>query len=383
MLAFLLCARSQTHGDRMNSFKGFVLKELYHIFRDRRTMLILFGMPIIQLVLFGFAIRNELNDTQIAVLDYAKDDVSQAVIHKILSSGYFMLAERIEREADIEPAFQRGIIKEVLIIEPDFGRKLRSEGRASLRVVTDATDPNTARLLVSYTTAIVGEYTRSLALQPGAVVIVPEVKMLYNPELKSVYMFVPGLIALILMLVSALMTSITITREKELGTMEILLVSPLQPAQIIVGKVLPYLLLSFVNVITILVLSKHLFGVPFLGNLPLFLGESLLFIVTALSLGILISTVSATQQAAMMLALGGLMLPTILLSGFVFPIENMPKVLQIVSTIIPARWFVVIAKGIMLKGLGIEHLWRETLILVGMMLMLLLASMKKFNVRLG
>lgn len=367
----------------MSSFKGFVLKEVYHIFRDKRTMLILFGMPIIQLVLFGFAIRNELDSAQIAVLDYAKDDVSQAVVNKLLSSGYFTLAEHIESEGDIEPAFQRGAVKEVLIVEPDFGRKLHAEGKASLRVVTDATDPNTARMLVAYTKAIVDDYMRSLALQPGAVVIVPEVKMLYNPELKSVYMFVPGLIALILMLVSALMTSITITREKELGTMEILLVSPLQPAQIIVGKVLPYLLLSFVNVVTILVLAKHLFGVPFLGNLPLFLGESLLFIVTALSLGILISTVSATQQAAMMLALGGLMLPTILLSGFVFPIENMPKALQLVSAIIPARWFVVIAKGIMLKGLGIEHLWRETLILVGMMFALLLASMKKFNVRLG
>jgi ABC-2 type transport system permease protein len=365
----------------MKSFRGFIIKELYHIFRDRRTMLILFGMPIVQLVLFGFAIRNELNDAHIAVLDYAKDEASEAVVNKLLSSGYFLLAENIHSEHDIEPAFKRGIVKEVLIIAPDFARQL-TEGKAALRIVTDATDPNTARMLISYTSAIVDGFVRSRALPTDAVTIIPETKMLYNPELKSVYVFVPGLISLILMLVSALMTSITITREKELGTMEILLVSPLKPAQIIIGKVLPYLVLSFINVITILLLAHYMFGVPFRGSLVLFLGEALLFIVTALSLGILISTVSSTQQAAMMISLGGLMLPTILLSGFVFPVENMPVPLQVVSTIIPARWFVRITRGIMLKGVGLEYLWRETLILFGMMLLLLAVSVKKFKVRL-
>lgn len=366
---------------RMKSFRGFLTKELYHIFRDRRTMLILFGMPVVQLVLFGFAIRNELNDARIAILDYAKDEASEAVIDKLLGSGYFLLAETIDSEHDIEAAFQRGVVREVLIIGPDFAKKL-PEGRAAMRIVTDATDPNTARMLIAYTGAIVESFVRNRSLPSGAVTIIPETRMLYNPELRSVYMFVPGLIALILMLVSALMTSITITREKELGTMEILLVSPLKPGQIIVGKVLPYLLLSFINVVIIVFLADRIFDVPFRGSVVLFFGEALLFIVTALSLGILISTVSSTQQSAMMISLGGLLLPTILLSGFVFPVENMPVVLQWISNIIPARWFVIIARGIMLKGIGLDYLWQETLILAGMMVVLLAVSVKKFKVRL-
>ncbi len=365
----------------MNSFKGFVIKELYHIFRDRRTMLILFGMPVVQLILFGFAIRNEVNNAYIAVLDLSKDDVSEAIVNKLLSSGYFRLAEYIESEERIEAVFRRGKVKEVIIFEPQFAQRLRSEGTAHLRIVADAADPNMAKLLVSYTTAITNGYAQELG-QRASIVVVPEVKLLYNPELKSVYMFVPGLVALILMLVSALMTSITITREKELGTMEILLVSPLRPFQIIAGKVLPYLLLSLINVLSVLALARFLFGVPFRGSFLLFMVESLLFILTALSLGIMISTVSKTQQAAMMISLGGLMLPTILLSGFVFPVENMPVPLQVISHIIPARWFVVIARGIMLKGTGLDYLWKETLVLAGMATLLLSISVRKFNERL-
>jgi ABC-2 type transport system permease protein len=206
--------------------------------------------------------------------------------------------------------------------------------------------------------------------------------MLFNPALRSVYLFVPGLMALILMLVSALMTSISITREKETGTMEVLLVSSLRPVQIILGKVAPYMLLAFINVLTILALAFAVFGVPCKGSLLLLILESLLFIVTALSLGIFISTISASQQAAMMISLGGLLLPTILLSGFIFPVASMPLPLQVFSNIIPAKWYLVIVRAIMLKGADFSYLWQETLVLVLMTGLLITASIRKFSERL-
>ena len=206
--------------------------------------------------------------------------------------------------------------------------------------------------------------------------------MLYNPELKSVFNFVPGVMTVILMLVSAMMTSISITREKELGTMEILLVSPLKPFQVIIGKVFPYIFLSIINAIVILVLGYFVFKMPINGSIFLLAFESILFIISALSLGILISTVSNSQQTAMMLSLMGLMLPVIILSGFIFPINSMPLPMQVISNIIPAKWFIVIVKAIMLKGVGIQYIWKETLVLIGMTVFFITLSIKKYKIRL-
>ena len=283
----------------------------------------------------------------------------------------------------MESVFRKGIVKEVIVFEPEFAQRLLKDGKAHIQIIADANDPNMANLLIGYTSSIIREY--QLSMKNSAVLfpqIIPEVKMLYNPELKSVFMFVPGLVAVILMLVSALMTSITITREKELGTMEILLVSPLKPYEIIIGKVLPYLFLSFVNTATIIILARFAFDVPFKGSYILFFMEALLFVITALSLGIMISTISKTQQTAMMIALAGLMLPVIILSGFIFPVSSMPWPLQVFSHIVPAKWFLIIVKGIMLKGIGLEYLWRETLILSGMTLFFMAVSLKKFKIRL-
>lgn len=367
----------------MKSFRGFVIKEFYHIFRDKRTMLILFGMPVIQLILFGFAIRNEITDAKISIVDHSNDYITLEIKQKLLSSGYFQLQDDIEKDADMEAVFRKGIVKEVIVFEPEFAQRLLKEGKANIQIITDASDPNMANMLIGYTSSIIQDYRKNMKNQAKPLPqIEPEVKLLYNPELKSVYMFVPGLIALLLMLVSALMTSITITREKEMGTMEILLVSPLKPFQIIIGKVIPYLFLSFVNTITILLLAHYVFGVPFNGSYGLFFLEALLFVVTALSLGIMISTISKTQQTAMMIALAGLMLPVIILSGFIFPVTSMPWPLQVLSNIVPAKWFLIIVKGIMLKGIGIEYLWKETIILSGMTLFFVGVSIKKFKIRL-
>lgn len=251
-----------------STFFGFVRKEFYHILRDRRTLLVLFGMPVIMMVLFGFAIRNEIEDVRLVVVDASRDDASRAIVDKLSASGHFDVVGYASNRRDVEKAFQEGRALEVIAFEPDFAKKLR-RGSARVQVITDATNPNTASTVLAYTTAVLQNYQAELAatagLSGGSRGVAAEFRMRYNPELQSVYLFVPGLIALILMLVCALMTSITITRERETGTMEILLVSPLHPLQIIVGKVMPYLALSLVNVATILVLAVTLFDVPVRG----------------------------------------------------------------------------------------------------------------------
>tara|TARA_R110002126_G_scaffold20855_1_gene76299 strand:- start:1205 stop:2314 length:1110 start_codon:yes stop_codon:yes gene_type:complete len=368
----------------MNSFRSFVVKEFKQIFRDTRTLVVLFGMPILMLIIFGFAIRNEVNNAKIGILDFAKDEVSREIIQKIGASNAFDISAYLTSYDEVEDIFKKGEVKEIVVFEPDFAKNLIRNKQSSVQIITDATDPNLANIVQSYTSAIIVDYVQEMngngTVQTGG--ITTSVKMMYNPELESVNLFVPGLIAVILMLISALMTSISITREKEMGNMEVLLVSPLKPYHIIIGKVLPYLVLSIVNVITILLLAKFIFQVPFRGGYIFFFVEAILFIVTALSLGVFISSITDNQQTAMMISLAGLLLPTVLLSGFIFPVQSMPILLQLVSHAIPAKWFLIIVRGIMLKGSGIVFLWKETLILVGITLFFIGLSLKKFKVRL-
>lgn len=363
---------------------AFIKKEFLHIFRDYRTMLILFGMPIAQVLLFGFAITNDITNAPIAVLDHSKDVVTREITQKLVSSGYFMLVENLKNSEDIHKAFQQGNIKEVVVFEAGFAGKLQKEGQANIQLIFDASEPNTASMLNAYTTGIVNNYAlQQLAgSNQSKISITTETNMLFNAELKSVYMFVPGVITVLLMLVSAMMTSISITREKEMGTMEALLVSPLKPLQIILGKVSPYILLSFINLVVILLMARFIFLMPVKGSMVLLLLESILFIIMALALGILISTISKTQQQAMLLSMFALMLPTILLSGFIFPIENMPYALQLVSHVMPSKWFIIIVKNIMLKGVGMAYFWKETLIIAAMTLFFIGMSVKKFKIRL-
>ena len=367
----------------MKRFFGFVIKEFYHIFRDKRTMLILFGMPIAQILLFGYVITNEIRNVKIAVYDKSKDEITRKIMQKILSSGYFIFEKEIHSEDEIEKTFKRGIVKEVIVFDEDFSRKLERNKTASIHLIADASDANTANLIVNYTNAIIRDFqAKEISKQIMFFQIIPEVRMLYNENLKGAFMFVPGTMALILMLISAMMTSISITREKEFNTMETLLVSPLKPIQIIIGKVTPYIALSFVNAITIIVLGSLVFDVPVKGSLVLLLAETILFISMALSLGIMISTVAKTQQVAMFISMFALMLPTILLSGFIFPIENMPIILQVISNIVPPRWFIIIVKNIMLKGTGFNYVWKETLIIAGLTCIFIFISVKRFKTRL-
>jgi len=366
----------------MKQFLSFVKKEFYHIFRDVRTMLILLGIPVVQIILFGFAITTEVRNVQVAVLDLSKDISTQGIIHQLQASEYFNVAE-INNPDEIDQVFKKGYANLVVVFGERFHDNLLHTGEASLQMIADATDPNQASTLVNYANSIVGSYLQQLAHEyQTPLQIRPEVRMLYNPQMKGAYNFVPGVMGLILMLICAMMTSIAIVREKETGTMEVLLASPIRPMYIILAKMVPYFTLSFVNLITILLLAVFVLNVPVVGSLFLLTLFSLLFIVVGLSLGLLISNVTNTQVTAILISGMGLMMPTMILSGMVFPIESMPSVLQWISSILPARWYIAGVKKLMIQGVGGMFVIKEFAILILMAVVLLVISLKKFKVRL-
>ncbi len=367
----------------MNQFLLFVKKEFLHMMRDPKTLLILFGMPVVQVLLFGFVLSNEIKNTRIAVLDYAHDAGSQRLVDKITSGKYFDNWKNLYAQSEIEPAFLAGQIKATVVIPEGFYHQIMHNGLAQVQIITDGTDINTSNLISGFLTYIIYDFQSEL-LPPGtqAFRVIPEIRMLYNPQLLGAPNFVPGVMAMVLLLICVMMTAIAIVKEKERGTMEVLLVSPYRPAWIILSKAAPYLLLALVDLVAILLLSVYVLDLPVKGSVLLLFAESALFILTCLTLGILISIQTNSQVAAMMISLGGLMLPTILLSGFMFPVENMPIVLQGISNFVPSRWYYVIVKEIMIKGAGFGAVWKETLILAFMTGVLLLVSMKKFKIRL-
>lgn len=367
----------------MKQFLSFVTKEFYHIARDKRTILILLGIPIVQIILFGFAITTEVKDIRMAVFDPSKDEVTQKIIDKLDANEYINVVSVIDHPEDIESAFRKGKADIAVIFNQHFSDNYRHTGEASVQLITDGIDPNTASILTGYVTNILMAAQQEISVQyKSPLSITPEVKLLYNPGMKGAYNFVPGVMGLILMLICAMMTSISIVREKEMGTMEVLLVSPMKPIYIIVAKAIPYLALSCINIITILLLSVYVLNVPVAGSLTLLFGVSLLFILVSLTIGLLISTIVKTQVAAMLASGMVLMLPTILLSGMIYPTENMPFLLECITHIIPAKWYIVCVKKIMIEGLGFTFVLKEVGILLVMATVLLIISLKKFNDRL-
>lgn len=367
----------------MKQLIAFIRKEFYHVFRDRRTLLILFGIPIAQIILFGQALSSEVKNIGIAVLDEANNTYSQEITHRLQASPYFKLKEPLLRYDQVEDQFKRGTIKAALIFPPDFGKDLYTSSGTSLQLITDGSDPNTAKTVQNYLSAMVASYQQELnpAVQlPYQITL--ENRMLYNEEQNGSMNFVPGVIALIFMIVSTALTSVAVVREKELGTMEILLVSPFNPLKILIAKAVPYLILSLINFTVILLLSVYMLDVPIRGNLLLLYAESTLFIIICLSLGLLISTSTSSQQTAMLIAMMGMMLPTAFFTGFMFPIENMPLVFQGIARVFPSSYYYAIVKKVMLKGLDFSYIWKETLILIAMAVVFLTLAMKKFKIRL-
>lgn len=369
----------------MKQLLVFIRKEFYHVFRDKRTLLILFGLPAVQIILFGFALSSEVKNIQLVVADYAKDLNSQKLIHKMMTSDYLVVQHADLDYKQIETAFRQGEVKGALIIPANFSSDLVHFGRAPVQLITDGSDPNISKTIVNYLTAIVLDFQQQLASPANASLplrIEPEIRMLYNEEGNGSLNFIPGVMALILMIVCTALTSVSVVKEKEMGTMEILLVSPFKPVFVLIAKAVPYLLLSLANFTLILLLSVFVLDIEVRGNIVLLYVESTLFIITCLSLGLLISNIAQSQQTALLISLMGMMLPTLIFTGFIMPLENMPGIFQVISHIVPSRWYYLIVKAIMLKGLGFSYVWKETLVLLGMTTGLLLLALKRFKTRL-
>lgn len=368
----------------MKQFLSFVKKEFHHIFRDLRTMFILLAMPVAQIIIFGFALTNEVKNSRIVVWDQSKDAATTSLINQIEASNYFELDREIYSANEIETSFKKGKVKLAVIFPPHFNEDLLHFNKAQVQLIADASDPNVANTLTNYASAIIMDYQDRITNERKLpYTITTEMRMLYNPELKGAYNFVPGVMAMVLLLVCTMMTAITIVREKEMGTMEVMLVSPMKPFRIVLAKAVPYLLLSTVNITSILLLSVYVLDVPINGSLVLLVAESLLFTLVSLSLGLLISSRAESQQTAMFISLVALFLPTVMLSGFMFPIENMPLPLRTVSNIVPAKWYYSIVRSVMIKGVGLHAVWKETLILAGMFVFFLGLAIKNFKIRLA
>lgn len=368
---------------KKNVFLAFVRKEFYHIFRDTRTMLILLGIPIIQIILFGFAITTEVKNSKIAIYDPAKDIATKTIIERLDNSKYFDVTNYISNPSEIEKLFKKGDVNLVVVFGERFNETLLHNNRAQIQIIADATDPNIAASLTQYVSSIIGSYQQELMAQKNIPYqIMPEVKLLYNPQMKGAYNFVPGVLGMILMLICAMMTSIAIVREKEIGTMEVLLVSPMKPIFIILAKAVPYFVISATNMATVILLSVFVLDVPVAGSLFWLIMVSLLFIFVSLSLGLLVSTLTDSQIAAMLISGMGFIMPVMLLSGMIFPTENMPAILRVISNIIPAKWYIISVKNIMIKGLGFSGVVREMAVLLFMATVFITISLKKFKNRL-
>lgn len=351
----------------MKQFFSFIIKETKHIVRDKRTMLMLFGMPIVMMLLFGFAITNEVKNIRVVIVTSNSDYATQQVVDRLAASEYFKITKVVDTPAEAKQTIRAQKADMAVVFAQDFASK-----KSGYQLIIDGTDPNMAQQWTTYANAVI---TNSRA---GIV----NTKMLYNPQMKSSYNFVPAIMGTLLMLVCAMMTSISIVREKEKGTMEVLLVSPIRPIMIVVAKVIPYLVLAFAILIVILLMSTFVLDVPIQGSLFSIFFVSTIYILLALSLGLLVSTIAKTQLMALLLSAMVLMMPIIMFSGMMFPIESMPKILQYVSAVIPTRYYISAMRKLMIMGVGIEQIYYEVIVLIGMLTALLTLSLAKFNKRL-
>lgn len=347
---------------------GFIKKEFIHILRDRRTLIMIFGIPIIEILLFGYVIRTDISNINIGIVDYSNGSMSQLIVNKLKGNRYFSHVQYLNNYQEADLLFKKDKLQEVII----FDKMIEDSDSpdTSIQILLDGSNPMVSQLILSYTINVMRE---------GDDLVFPEYRMIYNESLKSTYMFVPGVMALVLLLISAMMTAITLTKEKENHSFEMLLISPIKPIEVIIGKLTPYLILSFVNSLLILLLSKYLFHLPFLGNNASLFLLILIYILLSLGLGLLISIISKTQIVAMLFSLVVLLMPTMLLSGFIFSIANMPLPLQWLSNIMPAKWFIICFKGIVVQGLGLHDLFYPFLILVVMTVALILISVNKYS----
>ena len=351
----------------MKPFFSFVIKETKHILRDKRTMLMLFGMPIVMMLLFGFAVTNDVRNVRVVIVMSNADNATQQVADRLAASEYFTLTKVVATPTEAEKAIRDQKADMAIVFSQDFASR-----KSGYQLIVDGADPNMAQQWTTYANAVINN-TEAKAVNT---------KLLYNPQMKSTYNFVPAIMGTLLMLVCAMMTSISIVREKEKGTMEVLLVSPTKPLMIIVAKLVPYLVLAFTILSIILLMSSFVLGVPIKGSLFWIYVVSTIYILLALSLGILVSTIAETQLVALLISAMLLMMPVIMLSGMMFPIESMPKILQYISAIIPTRYYISAMRKLMIMGVGIEEVYFEVTVLISMLIALMSLALAKFNKRL-
>ena len=364
----------------MNQFISFVIKETKHIVRDRRIMLILFGVPVVMMLIFGFAITTDVRNVKVTVVTAVMNPRIQQVVQRIDASEYFVVTQTVSNTKEAKQLLADHQADMAIVFSNDFANERYSE-QASVQFLVDYTDPNMAEQRVSYIQQIIMDELCSQ--QTTEQQAIANTKLLYNPQMKSAYNFVPGIMGMLLMLICAMMTSVSIVREKERGTMEVLLVSPVKPLYIMIAKTVPYFVLSIFILISILLISKFILAVPIEGSVITILAVSLLYIVLALALGMLISVVSQTQVVALLISGMLLIMPSTMLCGMIYPIESMPTVIQYISTIVPTRWYVSAIKKVMIMGVGVNMIYEELIIMLGMTLLFLGIALKKFKIRLS
>ena len=369
----------------MRKFISLIHKEFWHIFRDYRTMLVLLGMPIAQIIIFGFAITTEVRNVPVSIVDYSHSPISRSIISGLVSNPYFDVAVIDENKGTPLHLFERNNSDVLLVLNNKMEHDLAHYGIGNVQAIVDASDPNVALTEINYLTqAIHNNQDISKSLNDQSTLgITSNTHMLYNPQMKSTYNFVPGVMGVIFMLICAMMTSVAIVKEKETGTMELLLLTPINPLAIIFSKVIPYFFLSLVNLVTILLLSAFILHVPIAGSLFWLVVLSILYISVCLALGLLISSVARSQLVAMLVSGVLLMMPALLLSGMIFPVENMPEILKILSSIIPARWYILAVKKVMIEGASVICIMRELIILFVMFVVLISLSIKKFKLQIS
>lgn len=351
----------------MKQFLSFVIKESKHILRDRRTMLILFGMPVMLMLLFGFAITTDVRNVRTVVVTSQMDHLTQQTVERLAQSEYFTITKAVATPKEAERLIRNQKADMAVVFGQDFASK-----KSGLQFIVDGSDPNMAQQWTNYAQQVIANSQYSLV----------NTKMLYNPQMRSAYNFVPAIMGMLLMLICAMMTSISIVREKEKGTMEVLLVSPVRPLMVVVAKAVPYLILAIGILITILLMARFVLGVPLAGSLFWIIAVSILYILLALSLGLLISNIAQTQLVALLLSAMVLLMPVVMLSGMLFPVESMPRILQWISAVVPPRYYIQAMRKLMIMGVGIGEVTLEVAVLAVMTVLFLTIALKKFNTRL-
>ena len=358
----------------MKQFWSFVKKETLEIIRDKRTLLVVIAMPTVMILIFGFAISIELNNLDFVAVTPEPSEEQEQIVNSIGHDPYFTFKGYVS-EKDVYHTLQKGDAVVAVVFDKDFDSKMAGvnpSGTAPIQILFDASNPNTATQGTSYLGSMLGERLGTYA---------PNIHILYNPQLKSAYNFVPGIMGLVFILICAQMTAVSIVREKETGTMEVLLMSPAKTSTIIVSKMVPYFVLCGINLLAILLISRYILGVPLAGSLWAIIGISLLYILMSLALGMFISTIARDQVTAIIIAAVGLLVPILMLSGMIFPVENMPEWLQWVSTIVPARWYIDAMRRLMIQGVEVYTVQTDVLILTAMTAFFIVVAFKKFNNR--